>query len=142
MVFVVSQSIFSSTKACATIPYDEKEPSSPRLLLGLLFVGVNFKVGDEVNADGDGIRCLADANNVVKDECTDVEFVGALAIISRILIVGLFPVDDEDDKRFICGIYDDNEPEVNGNDDNEEDNVGNDSGGRVLGGCSKLLSKE
>ena len=130
MVVVVTQSTLSSpTKACAIIPYVE-EPALFILLVAFVFVVDELNV----NADDDGIRCLEYPKSVVNDECMNVEFVG---VLSRILVFGLFPEDDKDDRRLL---YDDDEPDVNGNEANEEDKVGDERGGKVLGGCSKLLS--
>ena len=99
-------------------------------------------VGNEVNPEDDGTKCFwdDDANNVGNDECMDeVEFVEYFndVTISRKLRFELLPDDEDEDDRWFS--YADDEPdEVNENDD--DDRVGDDKGGNVFGGCSKLLS--
>ena len=75
-----------------------------------------------------------------KEECIDeVEFVEYFkdVSISRKLRFELSLVEDEDDRWF--SYADDGEPDE-GNENDDEDRVGDDKGGNVLGGCSKLLS--
>ena len=81
-----------------------------------------------------------DANKVGKEECIDevelVEYFKDVSI-SRKLRFELSLVEDEDDRWF--SYADDGEPDE-GNENDDEDRVGDDNGGNVLGGCSKLLS--
>ena len=97
-------------------------------------------MGKEVDLEDNGTNCFLDANKVGDEEYIDeVELVEYFkdVIISRKPRFELFEDDDKDDKLFWYA--DDDEPDdVNENDDDER--VGNDKGGNVFGGCSKLLS--